>query len=119
MRPSLIVVTTLFLAAVHAAVPIVGLSDENTIPDNYIVVLKKEISNKAFKSHLSWARGLFGSNSIPQGSTFELNAFKGYSLQASQDVAKAPAESEEASRLTSSLTHIVVILWRATCRANS
>jgi len=86
--------STIFLACAHAISPIVGAGNPKAVPDSYIVVLKKDISVAAVKSHLRQTDEILG---LTEKSDFDLGGFKGYHVRASKSVVERLAESDEAS----------------------
>lgn len=86
--------STIFLAGTHAISPIVGAGTAKAVPDSYIVVLKKNISVAAVKSHIRQTNEILG---LTKKSDFDLGGFKGYHVQTSKSVVEQLAESDEAS----------------------
>jgi hypothetical protein len=89
-----LIFSNIFLAGAHAISPIVGAGNAKAIPDSYIVVLKKELSVAAVKSHLRQTDEILG---LTKKSDFGLGGFKGYHVRASKSVVERLAENDEAS----------------------
>jgi hypothetical protein len=82
-------VFALFLLPINVyGAPIIGI--ENVKAN--VIVLKKEISTAAFKSHMSFAKESLQTKSADP---FEVGDFKGYSVQATKTQALALAKSED------------------------
>ncbi|KAF2731144.1 subtilisin-like protease [Polyplosphaeria fusca] len=103
MRLSL-VLHALCITEALAAAPITHLDSEKIVPNSFIVVLKKDVSSAAFKSHLTSASKLLSANAIAPESTFDFDGLKGYHLKASPAVAKQLAESDEVSYIEADQT---------------
>lgn len=95
---SLLFLSAAFVVGVQSAASILNAESPNAIPNSYIVVLKKSVSDAAVTSHLNWADGVLQSRSAARksNSTFSIKDFKGYVLKAPKAVAALLAESDEA-----------------------
>jgi hypothetical protein len=86
-------VFALFLLPINVyGAPIIGIENVKANLHGYVIVLKKEISTAAFKSHMSLAKESLQTKSADP---FEVGDFKGYSVQATKTQALALAKSED------------------------
>ena len=87
---SFLKITTLILTAlatVEGGRLIEPRNAEDAIPDSYIVVLKNQMSNRDFDSHISWVEGLHRTSIEKQNGPslgglkfkYDIHGWKGYS----------------------------------------
>jgi hypothetical protein len=97
MKLSLLTSFAALLQGAHSLAPFIKLdSSAKAVPNSYIVVLKDNVSDTAFSSHLKWADGILKTSS-DAGRKFTYNAggFKGYNIRLPEAAAKLLAASDD------------------------
>lgn len=99
MKLSLLTSLLALLQGAHGLAPFLKLdSSAKVVPNSYIVVLKNNVSDSAFSSHLKWADGILKTSS-DAGRKFTYNAggFKGYNIRLPEAAAKLLAANDDVS----------------------